>query len=110
DLACVKAGITDAMDLKKWVPETVEDAPRENSDDADPDKPTRVAYKNKAEASRAIGNLTEDDDEAAYIVAVRCGLSDFDAGVLAGLKRDWAKRSGCAKSLWDKGLREGKKQ
>ena len=91
DLFCEKVGITNAEELKRWVPALVGDED-EKPAPAAATKPR--AYLNVTEAKRAIGNLEKGDDEGAAQIARNLGVSKFGAVVLSILKKSLAGRSG----------------
>ena len=113
DLICERVGITDATELKKWVPETIEDEePVESEseeDTASPDKPAHRAYKNYTEAKRSVGNVPADDDGvAAGVVAVRIGMSDLTASETEALKKAWMKHTKIGPKVFGDEVKRGR--
>jgi len=115
DLLCQRAGITDATELRRFVPDIVEDDDEDQGDDKpnDPDgaedqgddKPEKkhlTKFKNPAEAKRAISSLDQDDAEGAPEIAKRIGMSGFGSVDVDILKKLLVKKSGLgAKAIGD---------
>ncbi len=121
DLICEKVRITDATELKRWVPQLVgvdddEDEKKpepiiekilQTSDTEVPVAPSRP-YKNVAEAKRAISNLTKKDGEGAAIISRNIGMSKFGSFDVDQLLRNLSMRSGIGTRVLAGELKAGK--
>ena len=120
DMICERVSITDAEELLKWVPRTKEDdeeekqegnqeEPQPEPDGAPKPQPPPRAYKNYAEAQRAVGNLTKDDAETAGIVARNIGATtSLKATQRDSLKKEWCKRTGMGAKVFEDEAKLGK--
>jgi hypothetical protein len=114
DLICVREGIEDATELKKWVALTDED--EEEGDAAGEDKPAEEEpvpvlepFKSSGAAKLAISKITKNDDDAAIDIARRVGVSgDLTAGQVDALKTLLAKHSGLSKRAIDVEIKKGR--
>ncbi len=110
DLICERVGITDATELKRWVPETVEDEEEEKAAESEEGEqtPDYRAYKNVGEAKRAINAIEKGDTDAAAEIARNVGMSGFTATEVETLRNMLSQRSGVTKPTLDKEIKAGK--
>lgn len=113
DLICEKVGITDGMELKKWVPAEVGDEEEETQPQSEEtaqtsDEPPYAPYKTVADARKAIDALVKDaDDDNASVIAVNIGMSQFPPMDVDKLKQRLSKKSGVGTRAIESEIKRG---
>ena len=97
DIVCARAGIDDALLLRKWCAEVEEDDDDVEGDEEKEEEEKEqelTPFKNKGEAKRAVTNLPKEDREAAIALARRLGASNLGPSEVSGFVTDISKKSG----------------
>ena len=109
DLFCVQHGIADAMELRRWVP-AIDGDEEETAKPEQDEKAAHRAYKNPAEAKRAIAAVGKGDAAAAVLVAGNVAVSGFSKADEDVLRKALSKQSGVGVEALKGDMRTARKQ